>query len=80
MNEIEISKKTNFPFKNFKILIRIMNKSLSLDVPGDWTISKIRKFLESQFQEQTKNSNINFIYSGKQIQSDDIISEIVNVL
>ena len=79
MNEIETSKKTIFQFRHYKVLIRIMNKSLSLDIPGDWNISKIRKFLESQFQEQTKNSHINFVYSGKQIQSDDIISDIVNV-
>ena len=63
----------------FKVLIRIMNKSLSMDIPGDWKVSKIRKFLESQFHEQTKNSTINIVYSGKQITNDEDISDIIIV-
>jgi hypothetical protein len=56
-----------------------MNKLLTIDIPGEWRISKIRKFLESNFYEQTKNSYINFIYSGKPIVTDDTISQIVKV-
>jgi len=63
----------------YKILIRIMNKHLTIDIPGDWKISKIRKFLEVNFNEQTKNSTINFIYSGRPIITDDSIAEIVKV-
>ena len=65
--------------RNYKVLIRIMNKSLSINIPGDWKISKLRKFLESQFQEQTKNSQINFLYSGKPITNDEIIDDIIIV-
>lgn len=63
----------------YKVLIRIMNKHLTIDIPGDWKMSKIRKFLENNFQEQTKNSSISFIYSGKPIVTDDTIAEIVKV-
>lgn len=63
----------------YKVLIRIMNKLLTIDIPGDWKISKIRKFLESNFYEQTKNSYISFIYSGKPVVTDDTIAQIVKV-
>lgn len=63
----------------YKVLIRMMNKHLTIDIPGDWKISKLRKFLEFNFNDQIKNSTINFIYSGKTITSDDSLSEIVKV-
>ena len=63
----------------YKVLIRIMNRMLSMNIPGDWKISKIRKFLENNFQEQIKNSSISFIYSGKPITTDDYIADIVHV-
>ena len=63
----------------YKVLIRMMNKHLTIDIPGDWKISKLRKFLEFNFNDQIKNSTINFIYSGKTITTDDSLSEIVKV-
>ena len=65
--------------KHYKVLIRMLNKALTLDIPGDWRVSKIRKFLENHFQDQTKNCTINFIYCGKPIVTDEQISEIVKV-
>jgi hypothetical protein len=65
--------------KAYKFLIRIMNKLLTIDVPGDWRISKLKKFLENQFQEHTKNSSLTLIYSGKPILSDDKIVDIIKV-
>jgi hypothetical protein len=66
-------------YKIYKVLIRIMNKLLTIDIPGDWRLSKIRKFLENNFHEQTKNSSINFIYCGKPIVLDEELAEIVKV-
>jgi hypothetical protein len=63
----------------YKVLIRMMNKLLTIDVPGDWRMSKIRKFLEFNFNDQIKNSTINFVYSGKTLVNDDTLSEIVKV-
>ena len=63
----------------YKILIRILNKQVSIDIPGNWRISKIRKFLENQFQDQVKNSTITFVYSGKTIVNDDFIGDIIQV-
>lgn len=63
----------------YKVLIRMMNKLLTIDVPADWRMSKIRKFLEFNFNDQIKNSTISFVYSGKTILNDDTLYEIVKV-
>jgi hypothetical protein len=61
----------------YKFYLRMLSigKNISIELPGNWTINKVSKFITTYYKNDVKENELNFIFQGKPIIENSISIE-----
>ena len=64
-------------YNKYKIVIRFLSlgKNFSIDLPSNWTFSRLTKFIKINFKDELKNNEFSFIHQAKNLNDESIFIE-----